>query len=829
VVEQPSGTVTLVFTDIAGSTRLLSALGEEGYLEELSLHRRLVRDAFGCRSGYEVDYQGDAFFYAFPDAASAVGAVQEVQQELAGGLVRLRVGIHTGEPGLDPPKYVGLDVHRAARIAAAGHGGQVLLSQTTRDLVDRDLRDLGEHRLKDLSAPQRLYQLLLPGLDADFPPLRTLYQTNLPVPATAFIGRERELAEVTELLSRDDARLVTLTGPGGCGKTRLALQAAGGLADHYVDGIWWVPLAALLDPALVLSTVATALGVRDEPHVPLEEQLRRELSGKQLLLLLDNAEHLLPDIVSDIVALRDIEGLLLIATSRERLRVQGEQTYPVPALQQVDAVDLFAARARQADPAFQPTGTVGALCDRLDGLPLAVELAAARTVVFSPQQLLERLGQRLDLLRADRDADPRHRTLRATIEWSHDLLSQPEQQLFRRMSVFAGGSTYDAAEHIARADADTLQSLLDKNLLRRRDTELGPRYWMLETIREFAREELRGMESAPGLERRHAEYILELGEAVGTASGAAREVELQRLVPELENLRAAMRWALRSDAHVALRLGWVAQSFQPTARELRLWPDEALSLPGDVPASARAQALHAAAHLASSSDDTARERELWQQALALYREIGNDAGVARTLAGLGMAAAHRGDYNVARDLCTESLNLYRALGDADGEWIVINNLGELERATSHYERATQLLEHAADLATENGDLEAAAMSLHGLADVALEQGKVKLASERYRQAISVGRELAGGRRTISWSLAGLASVAGAQGEPERAGLLWGAAESLAESLAWALPLQARGRYWGSIEKLERDRLDAAIAKGRTLTLEEALTFAVESG
>ena len=573
MTEQPSGTVTLVFTDIAGSTKLLSDLGEERYLEELSEHRRLVREAFGRRSGYEVDYEGDAFFYAFPDAASAVGAVREVQTALARGPMRLRVGIHTGEPGLDPPKYVGMDVHRAARIAAAGHGGQVLLSQTTRDLVDADVTDLGEHRLKDLTAPQRLYQLVMPGLETDFPRLRTLYQTNLPVPATAFIGRERELDEVTELLSRDNVRLVTLTGPGGSGKTRLALQAAGAVAERYLDGIWWVPLAQLRDPALVLPSLAQAVGVRDEPGVPLDEQLRQELSGKQVLLVLDNAEHLLPDIASEVAALLGIGGLRLIVTSRERLRLQGEHTYPVPVLDEPDAAELFVTRARQAEPAFEPTANVDALCDRLDRLPLALELAAARTVVFSPEQLLERLGQRLDLFRGDRDADPRQQTLRATIEWSHDLLAEPERTLFRRLSVFLGGGIYEAVERVAGADPDTLQSLLDKSLVRRRDTELGPRYWMLETIREFAAERLNAAGETEEARRRAAEAVLDFALEAEPGWRTGYTVAAKRFVYEVDNVRAAIRFSLDEDPERALAivayLGWVWQ----VSGLLREWLD----------------------------------------------------------------------------------------------------------------------------------------------------------------------------------------------------------------------------------------------------------------
>jgi class 3 adenylate cyclase len=395
--QQPSGTVTLVFTDIEGSTRLLDRLGPDGYRSALGEHRRVVGEAFNRHGGYEVDTAGDGFFYAFPTAAGAAHAAAEAMAALDEGPVRIRVGIHTGEPIVEAPKYVGLDVHRAARIMAAAHGGQALVSQTTRDLLDESfvVRDLGEHRLKDLSAPQRLFQL---GTD-DFPRPRTLHRTNLPVPATEFLGRDRELAQVVEQL-RDGVRLLTLTGPGGTGKTRLALQAAAEAADHFTAGVWFVPLAALRDPGLVLRHTARTLDVVDQPDRPLEDVLAEMLSGKRMLLVLDNAEHLLPDAADAIATLRDLDGPKLVVTSRERLQLTGEHVYPVPQLSPPEAVDLFTARATAVDPSFETEDVVAELCGRPDNLPLAIELAAARTAVLRPGQILERLGTRLDLLRA---------------------------------------------------------------------------------------------------------------------------------------------------------------------------------------------------------------------------------------------------------------------------------------------------------------------------------------------------------------------------------------------------------------------------------------------
>ena len=470
VAVQPAGTVTLVFTDIEGSTALLDELGAEAFKEALAEHRRALREAFGAHSGYEVDDAGDGLFYAFASASAAVTAVALAMASLAEGPVRIRVGVHTGEPLLDPPKYVGPDVHKAARIMSAAHGGQVLLSGATHELVAEDALDLGRHRLKDFAEQVSLYQL---GSDR-FPPLRTISNTNLPVPLSSFVGREQEVREVVSLVRDEAARLVTLAGPGGTGKTRLALEAAGELVSEFGAGVFWIGLAPVRDPALVVDAIAQTLGARQE--------LAGHIGEKQLLLVLDNLEQVVESAVELAALLRACPNVRLLVTSRELLRVDGEVVYPVPALAEPEAVELFCARAR-----IEPDEAVVELCGRLDNLPLALELAAARVRVLTSAQILERISQRLDLFRAGRDADPRQQTLRATIAWSYDLLPTDEQRLFARMAVFRGGCTLEAAEQVVDADLDVLQSLVDKSLLRHSEE----RFWMLETIREYARELLR--------------------------------------------------------------------------------------------------------------------------------------------------------------------------------------------------------------------------------------------------------------------------------------------------------------------------------------------------
>jgi predicted ATPase/class 3 adenylate cyclase len=818
----PSGTVTFLFTDVEGSTRLLRELGAEGYAEALAEHRRVIRDACTRHDGVEVDTQGDAFFFAFPTAPGALFAAGEMTEVLASGPVQVRVGLHTGTPLLTDEGYVGGDIHRAARIGAAGHGGQVLVSASTAQLVRVELTDLGEHRLKDLSAPERIAQL---G-DGEFPALKSLHRTNLPVPATPFLGREQELLDVVELLSDDATRLLTLTGPGGTGKTRLALQAAAEASDSFLDGIWWVPLAPLRDAKLVFETAAQVVGARDN--------LADHIADKQLLCVFDNFEQVVEAGAGLVDLLAACSNLKFVVTSRERLRVQGEQTYPVPPLAEGDGEALFVARARAVDPSFAESEAVAELCVRLDELPLALELAAARTALFSPEQLLERLSERLDLLKGERDADPRQRTLRATIEWSYDLLSVDEQKLFGRLSVFVGGCSYDAAEQVADADPDTLQSLLDKSLLRKRESEQGPRYWMLETIREYAGGVLdRGDERQVVRERHLSFYLALVEQAEPNLTGSEQRWWYERIAIEQDNAREALAYACESgDGERALMLAGTIWRFWWTrgqvAEALR-WYERAFAIAADVSETARARGLFGAAHMAEARGDVDQARIQFEESANLLRSMGETRWLILALAHLAGTYVDSHPEH-AETILIEALGLAEANGDLRGTAIVKANLAGKLLVEGHEERAAVLIEEALESHRRLGDVYGAASCLADLAILAHSHADLEVAAVNIRESLELSYSIRD-ILTLASTLAIAAALVLARGDPDAAARLCAADEALRRVHGFDLDLIERRLLADTVTALRNalgHGLDEAWAAGADLDIDAAVELALHA-
>ena len=633
----PSGTVTFLFTDIEGSTKLLHELGPEGYARSLATHRTELRRSFETHHGVEVDTQGDAFFVAFADAVDAIAAARDAQEASSVNVIRARMGVHTGDPLLTDEGYVGMDVHKAARICAAGHGGQVLVSERTKTLVgDALVHPLGVHRLKDLTAPEPLYQL---G-DEPFPPLRSLNTSNLPEQPTPFAGRERELGEVVQLLRRVDVRVLTLTGAGGSGKTRLGVQAAAELIEDYEHGVWWVGLQAVHDPDLVIPSIASTTGASGE--------LAAYIATKRMLLVLDNLEQVVESAGALGRVLTSCPNVRMLITSREPLRLAAEHEYAVPPLVEAESVDLFLSRAQQVRRDIIANGEIAEICRRLDHLPLALELAAARLKALSPAQLLDRLEHRLPLLTGGaRDAPDRQRTLRSTIEWSHDLLTEGEQRLFRRLSVFVGGCSLEAAETVAGADLDTMRSLVDKSLVRFD----GERYAMLETIREFASERLDRAGETDELTRRHADFFSTLA----ADSRLSAETEYGRrhdlALPELDNLRAAIDRAAAGNLEFALTMAVSLENLWVTVdpfEGIRRF-DTLLEAGGDnIPRLLRARALRCLSGCSELAGQAERSRSAIETSLALFREVGEERDIAVLLHRLGTNALNVGRPELAR-------------------------------------------------------------------------------------------------------------------------------------------------------------------------------------
>jgi predicted ATPase/class 3 adenylate cyclase len=821
VRELPTGTVTLLFSDIEGSTRLLDELGAEPYAEALAEHRRLMREAFAISGGVEVDTQGDAFFVVFTAAREALAAAAQAQAALGDGPIRVRIGIHSGEPLLSEEGYVGIDVHRGARVMSAGHGGQVLVSHATYTLVDGEsgLVDLGRHRLKDLTEPQPLYQL---G-EGEFPPLKTLDRTNLPVQPTPLVGREAELTELLGLLG--EARLVTLTGAGGSGKTRLALQAAAECVEEFGDGVWWVSLAALRDPELVEPTIAQVVGAKNG--------LAQHLRAKKALLLLDNLEQVLGATPQIAALLAEAPEVRVLATSRERLALSAEQEYPVPTLVPVEAVALFTARARRLKPHFEPDEHVEEICRRLDGLPLALELAAARVKVLTPAQIAQRLDRSLELLTASaRDTPERQRTLRATIEWSYDLLDEKEKELFACLAVFAGSFDLQAAEEVCEADLDTLASLVDKSLLRQ--TEEG-RFFMLETIHGYALERLKAGGEQPQIRRRHFDFFLALAEE------AREDLEfdqratmwLDRLQLEHDNYRAALQWALELDEpRLELRLSAALSRFWHSRSNLdegRSRVAGALERDPEAPADLRGHALRWAAMMAHKQGDRDATRAFAEEAAAGYRAAGDVRGLANALNMLGIAAAGEKKHDEARALYEESKSMRESLGDDFELQSSFHNLGLLALHQGDHDEARRQVEAGLAISRKNDQAGHVANGLCDLGFVAIGQSRLDEAQALFEESVRMCVEL-GWKENVDYCLVGLASVFAAANRLERAARLLGAADALGEEIHLRLEPYAesmRARTTRELDsRLGHDRFATCLAEGRSLSFSEAVSLAL---
>jgi predicted ATPase/class 3 adenylate cyclase len=874
MASQPTGTVTLLFTDIEGSTRLLEDLGRERYAEALARHRDILRSAFLEQGGYEVDYEGDAFFVSFPSAGAALAAATSAQRGLAaepwpdGLTVSVRMGIHTGEPLAVAPKYVGLDVHRAARIMAAGHGDQVLLSERTAGLVEEalpdsaSLRNLGEHRLKDLSEPQRLYQVVLAGLPSEFPPLKTLSNrpTNLPVQPNRLVGRTEELAAINDLLREQETQLLTLTGPGGTGKTRVALQAGAELVEDFPDGVFVVFLGPLRDPDLVLGVVAKTLGLREQAGKTLEQTLIAYVAERQLLLVLDNFEHLLNAAASTARLLAHAPMLMLLVTSREPLHVAAERLFEVPPLSVPaedgitpaaalghDSVVLFLERARAARADFElndaNAAAVAEICTRLDGLPLALELAAARIRALSPEALGRRLDERLKLLTGGaRDADERQRTLRATIDWSYDLLVNDEKALFSRLSMFTGGCRPDAAEAIGnpggelRIDTmDGLASLVDKSLLRQRnDADGEPRFWMLETIREYAGAKLRENDDERLTADRHRAYFLQLAEeAKIELEGRDQEAWFDRVEREIGNFRSMLETSYRArDASTlcrgatALLRFWYVRGY---LAEGRRWTSVALDLSSSAPAELRAKVLEAAAYFAVRQGASEEAMQRIDHALVLGRGVLDAPAMAECWITKGLVATASGDNETAASAYDEALAIFRSLGDERGAAKATGNLADLALVRGEYEEAAAHAEASLALARSIGATQLIPLAMFNRSLAAVFLGNYDAARNGLMETLALISQFKM-REGFAICLEGFAGIEVMQGDAARAARFLGRAEALLEEIGSALHPAERRLHDQTVDRLHRelddDQAAAAWARGRMMSTDDAIEEAI---
>ncbi|MGH2724226.1 MAG: ATP-binding protein [Actinomycetota bacterium] len=863
----PTGTVTFMFTDIEGSTPLLQELGED-YGKVQDDHMRLLREAIGQGGGTEIRTEGDAFFAVFPSASGAVRAAASAQRALQGHRwshgkpVRVRMGMHTGEGRLGGDDYLGIDVNRAARIAAAGHGGQVLLSEATRSVVEHDLpggvslRDLGGHRLKDIAHPEHLHDLVIEGLPAEFPALKTLdVPVYLPAQLTSFVGREGLLEALTSALNGN--RLVTLTGPGGTGKTRLAVEVARRLAEAFPDGTYFVDLSPITDPRLVADTIATALRIRVESMLEVLDVITEHLRDRTVLLVIDNFEQVLAGAGAVGEILRAAPHVRGLVTSRAPLGISGEREIPVPplevpdpdgdpaALRESEAVALFAERAAFVDPGFVLTDDtiriVAVICGRLDGLPLAIELAASRTRALPPRSLLEQLDRRLPVLvGGPRDAPTRQRTLRAAIAWSHDLLEERDRAFFRRLSAFAGGFTLAAAAEVADPEGrlgdsvELIELLLQQSLIRRASDGDEGRFHMLETIREFGVERLDQSGEADRIRQRHADRFVRLAEeAEPHLTGPDQRRWMDLLGRDHDDLRAALGWAIEADdGETALRLGAALWRFwygRGHLAEGRRWLEAALGLPSaGERGRARARCLTALGGIAYWQSDFEPSDAAYREALEIYRELGKPGDLVEALFNLAMTRGVMGEPEKAMSLLQQSLGMARELRDRRGEaWALwglqAGNMfaGQLEAARRYGEESLQIFE---ELGTDTWGL---GNALAGQAGLAAMGGDPQEARQRVLRAIDAWEDQ-GNALVLASQLRFLAIAANGAGQPERAVRLAAVAEALREKVGGKVPdafFPFDDPRDTAAKVLDEETVERAWAEGLALTLEEALAFA----
>ena len=916
----PEGTVTFLFTDIEGSTQLLDRLRDQ-YAILLADQRLILREAFAQWNGSEIDTQGDAFFVAFPRATEGVSAAVDIQRALMdhawpqGVELRVRMGLHTGEPLKAEEGYVGMDVHRAARIAHVGHGGQVLLSETTTALVRDELpfgirlRNLGNHQLKDLLRPERIHQLNIPDLPSEFPPLRSLdaYPNNLPPQLTSFVGREQEIEQIKDLLTH--TRLLTLTGAGGSGKTRLALQVAAMILEWYPQGVWLVDLAPLSEAALVIQTIAVVLCIHEQAGGSALAAVTDFVCDKCMLLLLDNCEHLIGACAeaSDTL-LHACPNLNILATSREALGIQGEHIFFVPTLAlpsldplppidqitQTESVRLLLDRAIAIQPSFELNekniAAVAQICHRLDGIPLAIELGAARLKLLSPEQIATRLDDRFKLLTGgSRTALPHHQTLEALIDWSHDLLSEEERVLFHRLSVFSGGWTLEAAEVVCAAVQevqpvikpdeilDLLAGLVNKSLVVVEEKGEETRFRLLRTIRAYSLTRLRQTEEEDPIQRKHLIYYLRMAEAAEREfMGENHALWERRLTAEQDNLRGALSWALQKTAttmdvaagalmtgtlsmywylHAHLNEGrrWLtlARDLYPERSKVRAkvltgsgilaWQqadyqeargyfEESLPIWRELKErDGLAETLHFSGHLAFDQRDYDTARTLFVESLEYYQEVGDTQRTLTLTSDMGLVDYHLGDYVVARARFEETLRHWREIGNQEAEADVLNRLGDLVRVEGDLDLAQTLYEESLGLFRTMNVKLGIASGLHKLGIVARHKGDIKRASKLLVKSLMLQQE-AGNKQGIVECLAGLAGVALAEEDHRRAAVLFGAAEALLKAIGAPLAPADRFDRDQDIEslhgKIHSDVLSGAWQEGCDMPQSQAIAYAL---